>query len=269
MNTLQELGATGLANGWHIIEQADLPDQRLLWRELDELTQHWYESRSRRWRRRTWQQLCEHQPVLVGLDPHALHLNQNRQRDVAALVALVAAAATEPDAAIALVVATSGYWATCCANHKSIDLAAVFAAIRTLPADTPSLLTRPLTVILRQAVREGDQTAFRPLVRANALPKRTNRPGRVRAGQQLDWIPHVNIAVCDVEDRALTALAGADMLAAAGHLLNAKRRRELVTLVGEDASTALEAPAVDETRRRHCNQQTEQIARNHGLDRVA
>lgn len=266
---MPELGATGIQVGWHVIADADLPEHLRVMQELDEIRADWFASRSRRGRTRTWQRLSELQPILIGVNPHDLQLSQANDHDVAVIVGLVAAAATEPDAAVALVAASVEYWATCSVDQPSIDIGAIFAAIRSLPAQTPALLTRPLTVILRQAVREGDETAFRPLIRTKAMPARTLRIACLPNGHRPDWIRSVDEGVADVEDRALTRIAGVDMLATAGHLLNPKKRQSLAIFVGADIADTAMAPSVDETRRRHCVAKTQLVAQKHGLKRAA
>lgn len=261
--------ATGLV-GWHLIAASHLPDRWQLEQDLDAMRADWYANRSRRSRKRLWRRLCELQPALVELNPDDLSLSQDRDDDVAAIAALIAAARTEPEAATALVVSTSGYWISCARDWPSIDVGAICASIRSLPAATPALMRAPLFVILRQAVREADETAFRPLIRVKELPSRVNRP-RIPDGLCPSWIASSAefAADSDVEAQALIALAGADMLASAGHLLNPKRRRELAILVGRSTPNGAAAPPNAETRRRHRVQQTAMIARKHGLERTA
>jgi len=269
MSSSHAPGVAGMTGNWHIVTNADLPERWRLHQELDQLGSHWYEGHSRRRRQRIWQRLCHQQPVLVDVDPHNLRLNQNSQSDIAAIVAVIAAAASEPEAAIALVVATSNYWAKCSRRRTTVDAGALFSAIRSVPADTPSLLTIPLTVILRQAVREGDDVAFRPLVRTRPLPRRMGRAGCVRPGQHLSWLGLGFTEPEGVEDHVISGLAGAEMLASAGHLLNAKKSASLAILVGQEVPTTSKTPASDETTRRHRVQETERIARKHGLLRSA
>jgi len=280
LDALRERHRTGPSNDTTNLNKPMLPTRPTIpqvAQALRTLEASWYR-RSRRARQRQWNSFVDQQPALSHLDPHRLSLQVDNETDIAATIALLGLAKTEPDALTVLVVATLPYWMTVCTRLR-IDLTALALAIQGFDAGLPGLTQRPLLVLASAARRESARESNRVLVRTEshslsttgwtALGKPKRRAGAAPApsNPRIGWMQDSNRP--SVEDEALLSSAATEVLEGLGPFLPQLHYDAVAELVSESASITPrppeDAPVATHTTRRRRRQLGQTIANRHGL----